>query len=84
MTVREIIQQAGGYSPGADHGRVEIVRAVSGTRSLNGPEAFIYDGDAVVVPIKSERKGFFSRLKDFAIIAGAAGVVYLAIDDMAD
>ncbi len=84
MSVREIIRQAGGYSPGADHGRVEIVRAVSGTRSLNGPAAFIYDGDAVVVPIKSERKGFFDRLKDFAILAGAAGVVYLAIDNMAD
>lgn len=84
VSVRDIIRRAGGYSPGADRGRVEIVRAVSGARSLNGSAAFVYDGDAVVVPLKSQRKGFLDLLKDVALIAGAAGVVYLAIDDMAD
>lgn len=79
-----LIQKAGGYSRNADRGIVQVIRKSSGIKITTSPNIEIYDGDTVIIPVKEQRNSLWDKLKDISLILGGMGIVYLAIDNIAD
>jgi polysaccharide biosynthesis/export protein len=84
MTVRDLVSRAGGYSPDADKGKIDIIKGSTGLRKTVKPGARIFDGDIVIVPEKVDKKSFLDKVRDISLILGGMGVVYLALDNASD
>ncbi len=84
MSAGQAIALAGGYSKGADRGKLDIYRKGSGLHITAGSDIFVYDGDLVQVSAKENNRSFWDKVKDLSLILGGAGVVYLAIDNMSE
>ncbi len=84
MTIRDLVARAGGYAPDAEKGKIELIKSSSGIRRVVRPGAKIYDGDIVIIPEKKDKKSFLEKVRDFSLILGGVGALYLAIDNAAD
>ena len=80
----DLIKSAGGYAAGADKKIVQIVRKSSGLAIMAGPDIDVFDGDTVIIPEDENPKSFWDKLKDLTLILGGAGLVYLAVDHIAE
>jgi len=78
------IRKAGGYSGGADKGRVQVIRKSSEMRLTGDPGIDVYDGDTIIIPEDKNRKSFWSKVKDISMIVGGLGILYLAVDNASD
>ncbi len=84
MTVGKLIGSAGGTTSRADRSNIHVIRKV-GAIDINASTATnIFDGDLVLVPEKKVQKSFMDKVKDWALILGGFGAVYLAIDQATD
>jgi protein involved in polysaccharide export with SLBB domain len=84
QSISSLIRQAGGFSPDADRKSIEIVRKTTGLKTAVGQSDRAFDGDVVIVRQREEKGGFLTDLRDAAIIVGAIGITYLAIDNLTD
>jgi polysaccharide export outer membrane protein len=73
----DYIGRAGGYSAGADRGKVKILKAVSGAWIKGHSGVYVDAGDIVLVP---NRKGhFWSNLKDVVVVASNAAALIIVV-----
>lgn len=84
QSISSLIRQAGGFSPDADRKSIDIVRKTTGIKSAVGQSDRAFDGDVVLIKQREKNSGFLSDLRDAAIIVGAIGITYLALDNMTD
>lgn len=84
MNISELVGLAGGYAKGAGRGNADIIRKASGLKIRSGRHIDVFDGDIVIIPDNQGKGGFWQKLKDISLIAGSLGIVYLAVDKMAD
>jgi len=84
QSISSLVRQAGGFSPDADRKSIDIVRKTTGLKSAVEQLDRAFDGDVVLVKQREKNGGFLSDLRDAAIIVGAIGITYLAIDNMTD
>ncbi|GEM_PF-687583 len=84
MTVGKLIGMAGGTTSRADRGNIHLIRKV-GAIDINAyASTRVFDGDLVVVPEKKTTRGFMEKARDWAIILGSLGIVYLAVENATD
>jgi len=80
----DLIGEAGGYTGRARKDKIEVIRKSSGLKIISDPGIEIYDGDVVIIPEENIRKSTWDKVKDITLILAGAGVIYLAIDNIAD
>jgi len=84
MSAKSFVDLAGGFSPGADKKRVELIRKSTGLKSVVSRATIIYDGDIIMALRDEKQTGTIGKIKDYFIIIGGAALTYLALDKMAD
>ncbi len=84
MTVGKLIGSAGGTTSRADRGNIHVIRKVGAIDISASTTTNVFDGDLVLVPEKKVQKSFMDKIKDWALILGGFGAVYLAIDQATD
>ncbi len=84
MKASDLINKAGGYSPGANKKVIVVMRKTSGMKITVAPDIDIFDGDTIIIEEDEDRKSFWEKLRDISLILGGASLVYLAVDNMTD
>lgn len=84
MTVGELIGRAGGTTSRADRGGIRLIRKIGAIDIMASSATSVFDGDLVLVPEEKTARSFLDKVKDWSLILGGLGVVYLAIDQAAD
>ncbi|UCD16584.1 MAG: SLBB domain-containing protein [Candidatus Zixiibacteriota bacterium] len=84
LPIRALVKKVGGYAPGADKKRAQVIRKASGAIITPGTNMLVFDGDVIIIPEDKNKKGFWTRIRDLSLFLGGLGVVYLAVDNAAD
>jgi len=73
----DYIQRSGGYSAGADRGKVKILKSVSGGWIKGSSGSRVDAGDVVLVPRKETH--FWSTFRDAMAVAGNAAALFFVV-----
>ena len=76
LRVKDYVERAGGAIRAADRGGIFVVRANGSvlSRQRGALNAYVYPGDVVFVPVKTQASDFWARLRDISTILFQVGL----------
>ena len=76
------VNQAGGFSPKADRGKIYLIKRGSKEWTRLGSKQKIEPGDIIWVPMRPD-KSFWNTFKDIVLTVGSIATTYFVIDQAA-